>query len=119
MNDQPLIAFEDKTDCPIHKGGIQVHSSKEYNLSLIEQYLVGKIIKVYWSQAGHQLNDDKAWITSICIKGKLEHKGKVFRVLVENDTYTYFGYEDILTVAVRDKAVKKPHSISLISKKNT
>ena len=119
MSEQPLIAFEDKNDCPIHKGGIQIYSSKEHNLSLIKKFLVGKIIKVYWSQAGHQLNADSAWITSICIKGKLEHKGNWFRVLVENDTYTYFGYEDILTVAVRDKTVKKPHSISLISKKNT
>ena len=118
MSEQPLIAFEDKNDCPIHKSGIQIHSSKEHNLSLIKKFLVGKIIKVYWSQAGHQLNADSAWITSICIKGKLEHKGNWFRVLVENDTYTYFGYEDILTVAIRDKAVKKPHSIALISKKN-
>ena len=113
-----LIMLEDKSLDPAKIGGVQGHGgtgSKEYDLFLIEKFLVGKTIRVYWSEAGHQLNSDKGWITSMSIKGKLEHKGNWFRVLVENDIYTYFGFDDILTVAVRKE---KLHCISLRSKNN-
>ena len=113
-----LIMFEDKSLDPAGMGGVQGHGglgSKEYDLMTIDKLLVGKIVRVYWSQAGHKLNADDAWITSICIKGKLEHKGNWFRVLVENDTYCYFDFDDILTVGVRKE---RPHSISLKSESN-
>jgi hypothetical protein len=51
----------------------------------------------------------------MCIKGTLEHKGKWFRVLIEDEIYCYFNYEDILTIGIR---TKKTNSIALKSNKN-
>ena len=115
----PLIAFEDKSMNPLPlKGDLQMSNMIDVNKSLIDKFFVGKEIRVYWSQAGHQLNADEHFVTSICIKGILEHKGNWYRVLVENDTYTYFYYNDILTMAVRSKESKRPNSIALASSKN-
>ena len=116
----PLIIFEDKSMNPLPlKGSVIGANSIDVNMAILDKFFVGKTIRVYWSQAGHQLNADDSWITSMCIKGKLEHKGLWFRVLVNDDTYTYFGLDDILTVAIRSKESKRPHSIALISKDNS
>jgi len=115
----PLIAFEDKKMNPLGMGNMNITNLPGHNEEMINRFLVGKTIRVYWSQAGHQLNADDSWITSMCIIGKLEHKGSWFRVLVNDDTYTYFGLDDILMVAVRSKESKRPHSIALISKDNS
>ena len=115
----PLVAFEDKKMNPLPvKGNMQMLSNIDVYKNLLDKFFVGKEVRVYWSQAGHQLNPDGHFITSICLKGKLEHKGNWYRVLIENDTYTYFAFEDILTMAVRSKDSKRPNSISLISKNN-
>jgi len=113
-----LIVYEDKTQDPINKGGIQGHSSKEYQQEIIKKQLVGKVVRVYWSVEGHNLNRDDGFIPSMCIKGKLEQKGVWYRVLIEDDTYCYFDFEHILTVAIRSKKSDRPNSISLKSKKN-
>ena len=115
----PLVAFEDKKMNPLPvKGNMQMLSNIDVYKNLLDKFFVGKEVRVYWSQAGHQLNADGHFITSICLKGKLEHHGNWYRVLIENDTYTYFAFEDILTMAVRSKDSKRPNSISLISKNN-
>lgn len=113
-----LIVFEDKSLDPANIGGIQGHGgkgSKQYDEHIIKKLLVGETVRVYWSSEGHKLNSDFGWITSICIIGKLECGGSWYRVLQNDDTYTYFGFEDILTCAVRKS---KPHSISLRSHNN-
>jgi hypothetical protein len=114
-----MIVFEDKSLDPAKLGGIQSHNgvgSEYYTLDIINKLLVGKTIRVYWSEQGNTLSSDNGWITSMCIKGKLENKSnKCFRVLVNDDTYTYFGFSDILTVCVRKD---RPNSISLKSKSN-
>ena len=81
-------------------------------------FLVGKTIRVYWSMEGHTLSNDHGFIPSICIKGKLENIKNWYRVLIENDTYCYFDFERVLSVAVRSKDSKRPNSISLKSNKN-
>jgi len=111
----PTILFEDKKLNPIGLGNVITTNLKEYNLDVINNYLVGKEIRVYWSSAGHKLNDDNSYITSMCIKGTLEHKGNWFRVLIEDEIYCYFNYEDILTIGIR---TKKTNSISLKTNKN-
>ena len=119
MLNDPMLIYEDKSLDPAKKGGVQMHGgpgSKEYQKSVIDAHCVGKEIRVYWSQAGHQLNGGDHWITSICIKGELENMENFYRVLVENDTYCYFGFEDILSVNLRKD---RPHSMSIKSKNNT
>ena len=65
----PLIAFEDKSMNPLPlKGDLQMSNMIDVNKSLIDKFFVGKEIRVYWSQAGHQLNDDEDFVTSICIR---------------------------------------------------
>ena len=116
-----MILFEDKKMDPAKKGGVQFHcghGSKEYQKSIINNYLVGKTIRVYWSMEGHTLSNDHGFIPSICIKGKLENIKNWYRVLIENDTYCYFDFERILSVSVRSKDSKRPNSISLKSNKN-
>ena len=113
-----LIVFEDKSLDPAKIGGIQGHGgygSKEYDLHLIRTLLAGKTVRVYWSTEGHKLSSDFGWITSLCIKGKLEDMKSFFRVLIDDDNYCYFDFEDILTVAIRKE---KTHTISLRSNKN-
>ena len=113
-----LIVFEDKSLDPAKIGGIQGHGgygSKEYDLHLIRTLLAGKIVRVYWSTEGHQLSSNFGWVTSLCIKGKLEDMKSFFRVLIDDDNYCYFDFDDILTVAIRKE---KTHSISLRSNKN-
>jgi len=114
MND-PIIMFEDKKLNPFHKGNLIQTNVKLANEEIINKYLVNNIVRVYWSSAGHTLNKEDHFITSMCIKGKLEHKGTWFRILIEDDNYCYFDYEDILTIGIRDT---KTHSISLKSVKN-
>jgi len=121
MINDSMILFEDKKMDPAGKGGVQFHGgpgSKEYQKSIISNYLVGKTIRVYWSVEGHTLNRNDVFIPSICIKGKLENIRNWYRVLIENDTYCYFDFEHILSVAVRSKDSKRPNSISLKSNKN-
>ena len=121
MINDSMIVFEDKKMDPAGKGGIQFHGgpgSKEYQKSIISNYLVGKTIRVYWSMEGHTLSNDHGFIPSICIKGKLENIKNWYRVLIEDDTYCYFDFERILSVAVRSKDSEKPNSISLKSNKN-
>jgi len=119
-----LIVFEDKTLDPLNKGGVQGHGgvgSKEYQEYIIDQHLVGKVVRVYWSIEGHTLNNNdgsNTYIPSICVKGKLEHKGVWYRVLIEDDTYCYFDFEHILIVSIRSKKSDRPNSIALKSKKN-
>tara|TARA_R100001440_G_scaffold28066_4_gene45633 strand:- start:295 stop:654 length:360 start_codon:yes stop_codon:yes gene_type:complete len=115
----PLVAFEDKKMNPLPlKGSVIGANSIDVNLALIDKFFVGKEVRVYWSSVGHQLNADGHFVTSICIRGKLEHQGEWYRVLVNNDTYCYFAFEDILTMMVRSKESKRPNSIALISPKN-
>ena len=115
----PLIAFEDKNMNPLPlKGHMQMTNMVDVNKAIIDQFFVGKIIRVYWSSVGHQLNADGHYVTSLCVKGELEERGNWYRVLVDDDTYTYFDYMDILTMAVRSKESKRPNSISLKSSKN-
>ena len=115
------IVYEDKNQDPAKMGGIQIHGghgSKEYQKDIIKNNLVGRIVRVYWSVEGHTLNSDDGFIPSMCIKGKLEHIGNWYRVLIEDDTYCYFDYEHILTVGIRSKASDRPNSIALKSNKN-
>jgi hypothetical protein len=114
MND-PIIMFEDKKLNPFLKGNLIQTNVKLANEEIINKYLINKVVRVYWSSAGHKLNYDNAYITSMCIKGTLEHKGNLFRVLIEDEIYCYFNYEDILTIGIR---TKKTNSIALKSNKN-
>ena len=116
----PLIIFEDKSMNPLPlKGSVIGANSIDVNMAILDKFFVGKTIRVYWSQAGHQLSADGSWITSMCIKGKLEQKGHWYRVLVDNETYTYFDLIDILSICVRSKNSKVLNSISLVSKNNS
>ena len=116
---QPLISFENKNLDPRKMGGSQIHSLDLYNQDLIKKLLEGKTICVYWSEGGHQRNandDDCRHPTSVCIKGKLEIKDNVhYRVLYNDDIYSYFNFSDILTVGIREK---KDCTISLKSRIN-
>ena len=121
MKPMPVLAWEDKSMNPLPlEGNMQMTNSDEYNTGILDKYFVGKIVKVYWSSLGHKLNanDQGSFVTSMCIKGKLEHIGHWFRVLVENSTYAYFGYKDVLTMLIRSKESNRPNSISLRSKDN-
>jgi len=121
MLNENMIMFEDKSLDPAGRGGMQMHGgpgSKEYQKSIIDNFLVGNTIRVYWSVEGHTLSSDDSFIPSICIKGKLENIKNWYRVLVENDTYAYFDFERILSVAIRSKDSGRFHSISLRSDKN-
>lgn len=121
MVNDTMILFEDKKMDPAKKGGVQWHGgpgSKEYQKDIINNFLVGNIVRVYWSMEGHTLSNDHGFIPSICIKGKLENIKNWYRVLIENDTYCYFDFERILSVAIRAKDSGRFNSISLKSNKN-
>ena len=55
---------------------------KEYQKDIINNFLVGNIVRVYWSMEGHTLSNDHGFIPSICIKGKLENIKNWYRVLI-------------------------------------